>query len=277
MNLLASSVNGRLGVTSGLSLDDRGLHYGDGLFETMLARDGAIVALSAHTQRLAEGCERLGIEPPTVSILSREIDALLKQGVQKGTTSGVQVCKLIVTRAGSRGYRGNIGAHANRLLLLYSHALAAQPEQLTVRWCSTRLARNPLLAGMKHLNRLEQVLAQQEWQDTNIHEGLMMDSDAELVCATAGNVFAVIDETLCTPDLRFSGVRGTMRARVLSVARDTGIATQERSLRPSELSRASEVFVTNAVRGIRPVTALDAQRWDIGSVARKLAAVLQLW
>jgi 4-amino-4-deoxychorismate lyase len=127
---------------------------------------------------------------------------------------------------------------------------------------------------MKHLNRLEQVLAQNEWQDLHIAEGLMLDTEGELVCGTSSNVFVVRNGALLTPDLRFSGVRGVMRAQVLRAARQLGWTSSEEPLWPHDLDDASEVFVTNAVRGIRSVAALEDRRWESTAVARQLRQVL---
>jgi 4-amino-4-deoxychorismate lyase len=274
--LLATSINGDLAASGSLSIEDRGLHYGDGLFETMLVHGDQVVALDIHLQRLADGCSRLGIAPPQAATLKLEIDALLRSAHDEGG-GPTRICKLIVTRQGSRGYRGIRGTEGNRLLLLYAHESATAPEMLTVRWCAARLGRNPALAGLKHLNRLEQILAQQEWADKACAEGLMLDTENELICATAANVFAVIGGALVTPDLRNCGVRGTMRTRVLNAAQSLAIMAHERVLLSGELKNASEVFLTNAVRGIRPVVQLESHRWEVGPVTRKLAQALQLW
>jgi 4-amino-4-deoxychorismate lyase len=146
-----------------------------------------------------------------------------------------------------------------------------------VRWCETHLGRNPGLAGIKHLNRLEQVLAQAEWRDPDIAEGLMLDTEGEVVAATSGNLFIVRDGILCTPDLRYCGIRGVMRGRVLGVARSIGLAVEEQPLRRNDIEAASELFITNAVRGIRPVTALENSTWPVGDVATQLATTLALW
>jgi 4-amino-4-deoxychorismate lyase len=143
-----------------------------------------------------------------------------------------------------------------------------------VRWCDIRLSRNPALAGLKHLNRLEEVLAQIEFSATDCDEGLLMDTEGELVSATAGNVFIVRNLTLATPDLRYCGVRGVMRSQVLRVAVEQGIAVSEEPLWPQDLQEATEVFITNAVRGIRPVATLDSQHWSSGPMVRRLTTAL---
>lgn len=145
-----------------------------------------------------------------------------------------------------------------------------------VRWCETRLGRNTRLAGIKHLNRLEQVLAQQEWDDPRIAEGFMLDTEGELVCATSCNVFLVRDGVLRTPDLRFCGVAGVMRARVILAAAELGIAVVEEPLWPDDVATAQEVFITNAVRGIRAVVSLDTLSWSPGPITAQLAAQLRL-
>jgi 4-amino-4-deoxychorismate lyase len=145
---------------------------------------------------------------------------------------------------------------------------------IAVRWCTTRLARNQQLAGIKHLNRLEQVLAQNEWTDEQIAEGLMLDTESELISATASNLFMVCDGVLATPDLRFSGIRGVMREQVIGLAQQARIQIEERALRPDDLLGATEAFTTNAVRGIRPIVSLDDRRWPIGAVTKRLMTAL---
>jgi 4-amino-4-deoxychorismate lyase len=251
-----------------ISAEERGLQYGDGVFETMLLRDGQVRYLEDHYARLRLGCERLGIASPDINIIESDI-ALILRVANEG------VLKLIVTRgAGGRGYRSTKSLHPTRMLSLYSLGVADSTPGITARWCDTRLARNSQLAGIKHLNRIEQVLAQNEWHDASIAEGLMLDTEGELICATAANVFFFSDRTLVTPDLRFSGIRGVMRLQVLSMARLLKIDVEERSVWPQELASASEVFVTNAIRGLRPVLRLDAQTWQVGPVTQQLAAAL---
>jgi 4-amino-4-deoxychorismate lyase len=271
--VLAALLNGVpiVDATHGVDAEDRGLQYGDGLFETMLLSAGAIRAFDDHLARLRAGCERLHIAMPDSDLVAQEIGALTRS-CRNG------IVKLTLTRgAGGRGYRADPALHSTRLLALYEFNPEHGPTPIVARWCTTRLARNPLLAGIKHLNRLEQVLAQNEWRDDAIAEGLMLDIEGELIGGTSSNVFAVTEGALCTPDLRFSGIRGVMREQVLRAARALGVAVEERALWPHDIDNASEVFVTNAVRGIRPVTALGEQRWPVGAMAHRLADSLRLW
>lgn len=253
-----------------IAINDRGLNYGDGLFETALLRGGSVQFLQSHLRRLDDGCERLGITYPGDEQLTAEI-AKVSEAADHG------ILKIIVTRgAGGRGYRPATDAQSTRIVALYPLPAHNSEATITARWCDLRLSRNAMLAGMKHLNRLEQVLAQREWSDAAIGEGLMLDTEGELVCGTASNVFVVRNGVLLTPDLRFCGVRGVMRSQVLRMAGELGLQSSEEPLWPHDLESATEVFVTNAVRGIRSIRALQSLRWDAGLIAQRLARGLEL-
>ena len=267
MTALAMLVNGQSSQL--IPADDRGFQYGDGLFETTLLVRGRVRFLDAHLQRLFTGCARLGIGPPDEQTLRSEI-AQVTAGTDRG------VLKVIVTRgSGGRGYRPSSVAATTRIVALHPFNHAPQGA-LRLRWCDIRLGRNARLAGIKHLNRLEQVLAQSEWQEGEADEGLMLDTEGEVVCATSANVFAVREGALITPDLRFCGVHGVMRAQVLKAAPKLRLAVSEEPLWPHDLETASEVFITNAVRGIRSVASLDSMQWSETSVATRLAHALSL-
>lgn len=144
---------------------------------------------------------------------------------------------------------------------------------LRLRWCRLRLARQPALAGLKHLNRLEQVLARSEWRDPRIDEGLCLDTGGNVVCATTANLFVVRGGVLATPALDQCGVAGVARAFLLARARRRW-PVQVRALRPAELLAADELFLCNAVRGVMPVRALGERRWQPGPVTAALGYTL---
>lgn len=268
--LMAILVNGHSPNDSAtaIAIDDRGLNYGDGLFETVLYRNGVVRLLEAHLQRLSEGCARLGIAAPDSTQLRDEI-----RRVCATATDGV--LKIVITRgAGARGYRPAADLCATRIVSLNALPPASSNPAVNLRWCETRLGRNTALAGMKHLNRLEQVLAQREWNDPAIDEGLMLDSEGELVCATMSNVFIVRNHAVVTPDLRFCGVRGIMRGEVLRAARELNIAVSEAALWPRDVENADEVFITNVIRGVRSVAAIGPRRWPLGPVTERISSAL---
>lgn len=251
-----------------VSLQDRGWQYGDGLFETMLLRGSGVRFWSDHIERLYAGCERLGLQAPSMEVLLRELQMLRADRHDA-------VVKLTLMRNGNeRGYRPPLTAQTTRLWQLFD-APAAMLTGITLRWCDTRLSRNAQLAGIKHCNRLEQVLAQAEWRDAEIAEGLMLDTEGELICGTMSNVFLMLEGVLVTPDLRYSGVAGVMRKNVLRLAAAQQIECEQRAVRAEEVLTAQELFVCNAVRGIQPVTRVGQQTWLVGKLTRQLQHAVQ--
>lgn len=234
-----------------LDAGDRGLAYGDGLFETMRVANGRLPWWPAHRARLQRGAAALGIALPDSAWLDGEL-------ARFAATAGADaVLKLVLTRGtGGRGYAPPTDAEPTLALSLHP-APSSVDEPLVMRWCALRMAIQPALAGLKHLNRLEQVLARAEWRDPGIHEGLLLDARGRVACATAANVFALVDGRWLTPRVDECGVAGVARAWVLANA--PGAA--EADLVPADLEAAEAVFLCNAVRGILPVGRLGERRW----------------
>jgi 4-amino-4-deoxychorismate lyase len=253
--------------SSAISVDDRGLQYGDGLFETMGATNGRVRYFERHMERVAVGGRRLGLPVPGPELVARECERAL-EGLGAGSV------KLMVTRGpGPRSYRPPEEPSVTRIVVSSAPRPRNDPaDGIVVRLCDTPLGLNPLLAGMKHLNRLEQVMACAEWNDPAIAEGLMASVDGRLVCATAANLFLVRDGRLVTPDIRDCGVAGVMRGVVLDAARELGIDVDVTDLSELDLAAAREVFLTNVITGVRPVgTVLGVGRFEApGEVTRAL-------
>jgi 4-amino-4-deoxychorismate lyase len=253
--------------TSAVSVDDRGLQYGDGLFETMAAVDGRVRNLERHLDRLAEGCRRLGMPAPDRAQIELECEKAL-EGLGAGAV------KLMVTRGpGPRSYRPPLEPSITRIIVSSAPKPRNDPDDgIVVRLCDTPLGLNPVLAGLKHLNRLEQVMACSEWNDPAVAEGLMSSVDGRLISATAANVFIVQGGRLRTPDIRDCGVAGVMRGVVLAAAGELSIPADVADLRTEDLAAADEVFLTNAITGVRPVgEVLGVRRYPAtGPVTRAL-------
>jgi len=229
--------------------DDRGLAYGDGLFETMRVHRGDVPWWNDHWSRLKLGAERLGFALPDEVRVRDEAASLFAD-------RGDGVLKLLLTRgAGERGYappenpvptwivsRHDVPAMTNRGLRLHA--------------CETRVASQSALAGIKHCNRLEQVLARVEAERAGADEGLMLDSAGNAVGATAANLFVLIDGRWVTPAIVECGIAGVCRAKLLPALDAT-----ERALPLAEFEAADAVFLCNAVRGILPVARLGACEW----------------
>ena len=255
----------RTSRVAALAPGNRGLAYGDGLFETMRAHRGALPWWDAHWARLALGAARLGIALPDEAFAHAQAAELLAEdgAGAGGVDSGGSVLKLLLVRGGNaRGYAPP--ADAAPAWQLSRHPLPAPPPAagLRLHWCETRLAVQPALAGIKHCNRLEQVLARAECEAAGADEGLLRDADGHVVSATSANLFALHDGRWHTPPVDRCGVAGTCRARLLPA-----LDAIEARLSVADVEGAEAVFLCNAVRGILPVASLGSRRWSPGSDA----------
>jgi len=265
-------INGK--NTTPLSVLDRGLHYGDGLFETMLVKDATIQYLHDHYNRLHEGCCRLGIGCPSYNSFKSECVQLLGE-----LTSGV--IKVIVTRGDTaRGYRYGSDQKTNRIFILYPPVQYPQQNWLSgvkLRVCQTYLGRNDQLAGLKHLNRLEQVLARAEWTDPSYAEGIMLDQIGNVIEGTMSNLFMVEKGQLITADLSECGVAGILRKNVIDSAQTAQIPLRIENFPVQRLLCADEVFICNSVIGIWPVNAISNQGFELGPITSKLMNLLKVF
>jgi 4-amino-4-deoxychorismate lyase len=260
-------INGR--AQTRIDHRDRGLQYGDGLFETMRVRRRAVRLLDYHLERLFEGCRRLRFAGPEAGPLRREIAA-------RAALRADGVLKLIVTRGtGPRGYRPTGEERCTRVLSLHALARRASPGPVRVRVCETRLGANPALAGLKTLNRLESVLARSEWRDAGVWEGLMRDAEGNIVCGTMSNLFLRTGASLMTPVLDRCGVAGVMRRYVLERAGDLGLGVRQGRLTYDTIAEAEEVFMTNAVAGIVSVGIVEHGRRRVRPAQREVAERLR--
>lgn len=258
-------INGK--KTEQIGARDRGLHYGDGLFETIAVIEGEAVFWERHLQRLEKGCQRLSLPFPDPALLQREAQSLIKNEPRA-------VLKLIISRGeGGRGYAYPEPTRSTRLLMPYlwpDYPIQNWRQGVQVRFCDTRLARQPQLAGLKHLNRLEQVLARNEWRDANIAEGLMCDENGNVIEGTLSNLFMLHNGVLHTPDLSQCGVAGIMRERILELAHRQGIRIEIDNITKAQLLAADEVFLSNSLIGLWPVNSLQGRNFKIGNITRSL-------
>lgn len=266
---MTTLINGQ--ASTSLPVADRGLHYGDGLFETMAVRNGEPLMWGRHLQRLDEGCRRLGLPVQDTQLLREEVARI-------AGSEACAVAKIILTRGSAgRGYRVDASGPVTRIVQRLpwpAYPIAAGKEGVIVRWCEMRLARQSRLAGMKHLNRLEQVLARAEWQD-DYAEGLMRDTEGLVIEGTRTNLFLVRDDgTVVTPDLSQSGVAGVMRAQVLDSAAAMGMNCVIQAVTTDMVESAQELFLTNSLIGIWPIRRIEARHYVVGQVSQTLQAAL---
>lgn len=262
-------INGQ--QTSELHARDRGLQYGDGLFETIAVFDGTPQFLSDHLERLGRSAARLKFPDINLAGLEAEI-------AQVASGLDTAVLKLILTRGESaRGYRPPDRPGLTRIIM--TSPWPAWPVEhyrngVRARVCTQRLAVQPALAGMKHLNRLEQVLARAEWSDPGIAEGVMLDTDDRLVCGSMSNLYILCGNSLLTPSLERCGVKGVMRNQVQKAAAAIGLKWQEKDLLLEEALGADLMCLSNALIGLWPVRELDGHRFKRLEAGRALIAAL---
>ncbi|HSD17327.1 MAG TPA: aminodeoxychorismate lyase [Thermomonas sp.] len=246
-----------------LSIANRGLTYGDGVFETMRVHRGVLPLWPRHLARLREGAERLGIALPGVDFIEARIADMM-------STVDAGVLKLLLTRGeGGRGYAPPEGAVPTWMLSL--QPLPTMQGALHVHPCETRLATQPMLAGIKHCNRLEQVLGRAEVERAGCDEGLMRDMAGNPVCATSANLLVLQDGRWRTPPVDACGVAGVLRGWLLAQG-----LVEASAVTPDALVDAEAVALCNAVRGILPVRALGAREWSPHPATDELQARLAM-
>jgi len=253
--------------TAALAATDRGLAYGDGVFRTLAIRDGRVRAWSRHFAKLKSDAQALRI--PCVE------EALLREEIRK-SAAGRQECavKIVVTRGGGqRGYAFPEQVHPTRVVSsspLPEDSAERIERGVAVRVCSLRLSWQPALAGIKHLNRLENVLARAEWDDPAIAEGLLQDGAGNVIGGTMSNLFVVEGDNLATPDLSRCGVAGVTRERIMAAAGRRGIPCRVADISLERVLTAQEVIVVNSLIGVWQVRRLDDRTWAPGAAAARV-------
>jgi len=248
-----------------IACSDRGLQYGDGLFETVSCLGGKPRWLALHLDRLRKGLARLRLP-------FREFDAL--QAEIESMAAGAPRClvKVIVTRgtATRRGYAPVGDEQPTRIVSRHPWPPDAQASGYRIGISDICLGSNPALAGLKHLNRLEQVLAQMDLAQSGVNEVLMWSTTGHLIGGSMSNVFLADDHGMLTPELHECGVEGVMRRVVLECAAATGMSVQVRPIVREDLAAAPEVFVTNIRLGVQSVSWLDGRTLTSDSYAQQL-------
>lgn len=263
-------INGKPEET--VSALDRGLQYGDGVFETLKVIDGSPQLWLRHMARLKSACDKLGLAQPDKSLLLQESRTLSEK-----QPNGV--LKIIITRgAGGRGYRPPNPAKNTRIVAIYpelDYPAELWQEGVEVCLCQTRLARQPGLAGIKHLNRLEQILASGEWQHTSCFEGLMCDTEGNAIEGTMSNIFIVYGTQVATPDLTECGVAGIMREVIIELIQQADFQLSVRPIPKEEVLAADEMFLSNSVIGLLPVRNIGDKHFKMGYITGKVQSLLE--
>lgn len=251
---------------------DRGLAYGDGVFRTIKAAHGKPDTWALHYQKLKQDCEAIGLVCPSAELLMADI-ALLHITGQKS------VIKIIVTSGpGERGYQRGASASTR---IVSSAVFPEYPDKnfshgITLYPCNLRLSHQPLLAGVKHLNRLENVLARAEWSDPDITDGLLLDEDGLVIECVSSNIFARFGRKLVTPALDKCGVAGITRQRILDAAPKLDYATEILPMDMNLLLKSDEIIICNSLYGAWQVLELQGhKKWAAQGLAEQIRKVLE--
>lgn len=258
-------VNGA--VADSVAATDRGLAYGDGVFRTLPVTRGSPQCWPLHYGKLAHDCTALAIPCPPMEVLSAELGQLTRK-------SADFAAKIIITRgSGTRGYAPPQSASPTRVVM--SGPLPAYPAEfdqtgIRVHLCTMRFSFQPRLAGVKHLNRLENIIARAEWSDPEVAEGLVLDAEDHVVSGTMSNLFLVEGGSLVTPELSRCGVAGVTRARVMRAAEKQGIICREESITQARLLDAQEALLVNSLFGAWQIAACAGRGWKQGAFTARV-------
>jgi 4-amino-4-deoxychorismate lyase len=264
-------VNGR--IDAQVSPLDRGFAYGDGVFRTMRMTHGRVVSWDIHYNKLVEDCNRLAIVCPSSELLAADIQRL-NEDMQSDA-----VIKLIVTRGeGTRGYALPALAQPNRVVI--KSAYPQYPESnfslgVSLYLCQLRLGHQPQLAGIKHLNRLENILARMEWNTATHADGVLQDIDGNIIECTAGNLFMRHGKDLVTPDISQCGVAGITRQRILELSPGLGLNARIGRISMTEMMAADELLVCNSLYGAWQVIDFNRKQWPSQPLASTIRELLQ--
>lgn len=239
--------------TNTINAEDRGLSYGDGVFRTLRMQAGLPVCWERQYAKLQHDCNALKIACPSALLLSSELQQL-------GKTQADGAAKIIITRGVStRGYAPSAQSEPTRILNVmpaFMYPEGYEKQGIRVHVCKIRLGHQSLLAGIKHLNRLENVLAASEWQDRDTPEGVLSDISGHVISGTRSNLFMLRGNILYTPNLAHCGVAGVQRDRVMDWARQYGVTCKVAEFCMEELLLADEIFLVNSIFGLWPVREL---------------------
>lgn len=263
-------INGRGDVA--ISPMDRGFAYGDGVFRTLRVQQGAPDCWALHYKKLVEDCNVLRIVCPSADLLLADIERLFAPEENA-------IAKIIISRGeGERGYAVPALAQPTRVVIKtpFPHYPETNfNEGVRLHLCNLRLSYQPQFAGIKHLNRLENVMARMEWTDNTITDGLLLDEKDRAIECTMSNVFARFGKSLVTPDLSLCGVAGITRGRILEAAPQLGLSVKVADLPLDKLMQADEIITCNSLYGAWQVIVLNRQKWQPQDLAMQLRQILQ--
>ena len=260
-------VNGKL--TNKINIKDRSVQYGDGVFETIAVKAQLLEFWKEHYQRLNRGCKVLRIKCPSELFLKREINNFIKKIKKKKF-----ILKIIISRGeGGRGYQPPEKSKPTRIIGVYSwpnYPKINYKKGVKLGVCKMRISSQPYLSKIKHLNRLEQIIARSEWKKKNISESIMLDFNDNIIEGTMSNIFGVKKNVYYTPSTTLSGIEGIMRNKILQFLKKTKKKYKIKKINLKELLNFDEVFICNSVFGIWAVRQIEKKKFPFGEKTKEL-------
>jgi aminodeoxychorismate lyase len=250
-------------VESKISIFNRNMQYGDGLFETCVAKNNKVLFWENHFDRLNNGCERLNIKKIENSIWLKDIKKALSLSSENNC-----IVKLILSRGNSlRGYSYSKDIEPIRVVIVSKLSEYITKKTYSLEYAMSGFHSNPKLAGIKHCNRLEQIMAR-----TNMlaDEAIMLDESRSIISVTQGNIYFIFGNKLVTPKLDKCGVIGSRRPIILELSRFINLEVAEDKISINQLEKADEVFVANSLIGIQPVTLIGDYYLSNNPITKKI-------
>jgi branched-chain amino acid aminotransferase len=253
-----------------VSVRDRGLQLGDGVFDTLVAAHGTIPAVDRHVARLVAAADSIGIGLDAALVRS------VIEGVALETAGRPAIIRSTVTRgSAARGLWPLAPARPNIFVTAQPWDTGLVGQSATLAIARTPRNHHSPLSRIKSLAYLDNVLAAREAAEVAADDALILNLDGNVACTTIANLFVIRDRRLTTPPLADGCLGGIMRGIVLEEAREVGLAVDEASLSPADILRADSAFLTNSVRLLRPVTQLEGTKIPVLPLLGDLLARLK--
>jgi 4-amino-4-deoxychorismate lyase len=255
---------------------DRGFTYGDGVFRTMLVRNGVPESWPQHYQKLVADCAVIGIVCPSAELLMSDLQQLFP--ITHAPVDATEIAKIIISRGeGERGYAPPPITMPTRVIIKSSTSAYGEKNYsvgVDLHLCATRLADQPKLAGIKHLNRLENVIARMEWRDESLFDGVLQDQQGNVIECTMSNLFARFGTKLITPDLSRCGVAGITRQRIMALGHTLDLEVSIEAISLERLLQSDEVIICNSLYGAFQVRSLNQKIWAQLELAKNVRTAL---
>jgi branched-subunit amino acid aminotransferase/4-amino-4-deoxychorismate lyase len=229
-------------------LDDRGLLLGDGLFETLLWKDGALVLGAQHWARMAAGAATLGLPAPAEAAFLDAAAAAVRVANLTNARAAVRVT--LTAGSGGRGLDRPAELRPRLFATAAPSVKPAAPASLAI--ASARRNETSPASRLKTLAYLDNVLARRQAHAAGADEAVMLNTRGELACAAVANLFWIEGEILCTPAPETGCLPGIMAAQVRAAAPSLGVRVRDAGEGPQSLERADAIFLTSSLVGARP-------------------------